>query len=203
MTRAPAIDPVRVFVGLDSAPTVDARVSLAMDELESLGPSTGRCCAWPRPPAPVTSTTSSPRRWSTSPAVTAPWWRCGTRCGRRSCRWIGSRWAATRTGILLHAINGRLRATPELSRPRLVALGESLGALTLQDAFLHEGTAGLHRAGIERGLFIGTPAEASGRSSGGSRALAADPDEEVVEVASYAEWQELPRKSANPPATCC
>ena len=58
---------------------------------------------------------------------------------------------------LLHAINGRLMGIEESKRPKFVAMGESLGAFTMQDAFLHEGTGGLHRAGISRGLFIGTP----------------------------------------------
>jgi uncharacterized membrane protein len=101
--------------------------------------------------------------------------------------------------VLLHAINGRLRATPAHARPRLVAMGESLGALTLQDAFLHEGTAGLHRAGIERALFIGTPAESEWSEQWRIDPDHTDPEQEVVQVASYEEWLELPeevRKSA-------
>jgi uncharacterized membrane protein len=43
------------------------------------------------------------------------------------------------------------------SRPRVVLFGESLGAHTSQDVFLHWGTLGLRTLGIDRALWIGTP----------------------------------------------
>ena len=49
----------------------------------------------------------------------------------------------------LHHRPGRL--------PRVVVFGESLGAHTSQDAFLHWGTLGPQALGIERALWIGTP----------------------------------------------
>jgi uncharacterized membrane protein len=42
-------------------------------------------------------------------------------------------------------------------RPRVVIFGESLGAHTSQDAFLHWGTLGPEALGIDRALWIGTP----------------------------------------------
>ena len=42
-------------------------------------------------------------------------------------------------------------------RPRVVLFGESLGAHTSQDVFLHWGTLGLEALGIDRALWIGTP----------------------------------------------
>ena len=42
-------------------------------------------------------------------------------------------------------------------RPRLVVFGESLGAHTSQDAFVHRGTRGLQDRGIDSALWIGTP----------------------------------------------
>ena len=42
-------------------------------------------------------------------------------------------------------------------RPRVVLFGESLGAHTSQDVFLHWGTLGLRALGIDRALWIGTP----------------------------------------------
>ena len=41
--------------------------------------------------------------------------------------------------------------------PRVVLFGESLGAHTSQDAFLHWGTLGPQALGIDRALWIGTP----------------------------------------------
>jgi uncharacterized membrane protein len=42
-------------------------------------------------------------------------------------------------------------------RPRVVLFGESLGAHTSQDVFLHWGPLGLRALGIDRALWIGTP----------------------------------------------
>ena len=50
----------------------------------------------------------------------------------------------------------RLRDRPG-PRPRVVLFGESLGAHTSQDVFLHWGTLGLDAMGIDRALWIGTP----------------------------------------------
>ena len=74
----------------------------------------------------------------------------------------------------------------------MVGFGESLGAHTTQDAFLHEGVAGLHRVGMDRALFLGTPAESKWAKQWRLDPAKADPDGEVAEVASYEEWFALP-----------
>jgi uncharacterized membrane protein len=43
MGEPAAAEPIRVFVGLESAPTEAERVALAMAELDAPGPSTGSC----------------------------------------------------------------------------------------------------------------------------------------------------------------
>jgi uncharacterized membrane protein len=93
---------------------------------------------------------------------------------------------------LLHALEWRLRGLPEGQRPRLVGFGESLGAHTMQDAFLHEGTSGLHRVGMDRALFLGTPAGSKWAKQWRLDPEKTDPDGEVAEVASYSEWLEQP-----------
>lgn len=93
---------------------------------------------------------------------------------------------------LLHALEWRLRALPQGHRPRLVGFGESLGAHTMQDAFLHEGVSGLHRVGMDRALFLGTPAESQWAKNWRLDPEHADPDAQVAEVASYQEWLALP-----------
>ena len=50
----------------------------------------------------------------------------------------------------------RIRERPG-PRPRVVLTGESLGAHTSQDVFLHGGTLGLDASDIDRALWIGTP----------------------------------------------
>jgi uncharacterized membrane protein len=77
---------------------------------------------------------------------------------------------------------------PEDQRPRLVCFGESLGAQTLQDAFLYEGARGFHRVGIGRALFVGTPATSKWAAQWRLARAECDPGEEIVEVASYDGW---------------
>jgi uncharacterized membrane protein len=59
--------------------------------------------------------------------------------------------------LLLSAIRRTLYEMPREERPRLVIFGESLGAHTSQDPFLHTGTQGLVDGGIDGALWIGTP----------------------------------------------
>jgi len=92
---------------------------------------------------------------------------------------------------LFHALYWRLRSIPEASRPRLVGFGESLGAHTMQDAFLHEGVRGLHRVGMDRALFLGTPAGSKWAKDWRLDPGRTDPEAETVEVASYQEWETL------------
>lgn len=199
VTSRRARDPIRVFIGLDSAPTVDARVSLAMDELESLGAfdRSVLCLASPTGTGYVNYVAAETLEYLTEGDCAIVAVQYSLRPSFLSLDRV--RLGREQNRVLLHAINGRLRATPAHARPRLVALGESLGAFTLQDAFLHEGTAGLHRAGVERALFIGTPAESGWAEQWRLDPQTTDPGGEIVEVASLAEWQELPeerRKSA-------
>jgi uncharacterized membrane protein len=51
----------------------------------------------------------------------------------------------------------RLHDLPAERRPRVVLFGESLGAHTSQDVFIHWGTLGPQALGVDRALWIGTP----------------------------------------------
>jgi uncharacterized membrane protein len=66
------------------------------------------------------------------------------------------RTAREQNRLLWLRILQRLRDRPG-PRPRVVLFGESLGAHTSQDVFLHWGTLGLDAMGIDRALWIGTP----------------------------------------------
>ena len=66
------------------------------------------------------------------------------------------RTAREQNRLLWLRILERLRERPG-PRPRVVLFGESLGAHTSQDVFLHWGTLGLDAMGIDRALWIGTP----------------------------------------------
>lgn len=183
--------PVRAFVGLASAPTVDARVDLVMEDLERLG-------AFDRSVICVASPTGSGYvnyvAIETLEYLTRG--NCATVCLQYSLRPSFLSLDRVAKGreqnrALFHALSWRLRSMPAESRPRLVGFGESLGAHTMQDAFLHEGVRGLHRVGMDRALFLGTPAESKWAKDWRVDPDHNDPDGECVELASYEEWSSL------------
>jgi uncharacterized membrane protein len=154
----PAVaDPIRAFVGLDSARTELERVDLAIQELKRTGAfdrellvavsptGTGyvnyvtiECCEYYTLGNCATVTLQYSKR--PSPLSLERVWE-----GRKQFR------------MLLAAIRRELYKRDPEDRPRLVVFGESLGAHTSQDAFLHQGTQGLEDAGVERALWIGSP----------------------------------------------
>jgi uncharacterized membrane protein len=157
MGKKGALDPIRVFVGLESARTELERVDLAVRELQRTGAfdrkllvavsptGTGyvnyaaiECCEYFTLGDCATVTLQYSKR--PSPLSLDRVWE-----GRKQFR------------MLLAAIRRELYKRDPNDRPRLVVFGESLGAHTSQDAFLHEGTQGLDDAGVERALWIGSP----------------------------------------------
>jgi uncharacterized membrane protein len=153
----PATDPIRVFVGLDSAPTEEERISLALRELERTG-------AFDRSLIIAASPTGT--GYVNYVAVESAEYftrgNCATVTVQYSKRpspvsldrvWEGRK----QFRMLLAGIRRRLYTMAPGGRPKLVVFGESLGAHTSQDAFLHAGTQGLQDAGIDRALWIGTP----------------------------------------------
>jgi uncharacterized membrane protein len=183
--------PIRVFGGLDTAEAIDVRVDLAMQDLERLG-------AFERSLIVVASPTGS-GYINYAVAETYEYLTrgdCATVTLQYSLR--PSFLSLDRVSMgreqnraLLHALTWRLRSIPEESRPRVVGFGESLGAHTLQDAFLHEGTSGFHRVGMDRALFLGTPAESGWAKRWRADPEKHDPDGVVVELASYQDWLAL------------
>lgn len=197
VTGSTAMNPIRVFVGVHSAATVDARVSLAMDELERMGAFDRDvlCLASPTGTGYINYVVAETLEFLTGG-------NCATVALQYSLRPSFLSLDRIHLGreqnrVLLHAINGRLRAMPAEKRPKFVIVGESLGAFTLQDSFLHEGTAGLHRLEVHRALFIGTPAESKWAEQWRLDPEHTDPGGEVIEVDSYEQWLELPAAMRN------
>jgi uncharacterized membrane protein len=149
--------PIRAYVGLESAKTELERVNLAVAELQRTGAferellvavsptGTGyvnyvavECCEFFTLGNCATVTLQYSKR--PSPLSLDRVWE-----GRKQFR------------MLLAAIRRELFKIEPAKRPKLVVFGESLGAHTSQDAFLHEGTQGLEDAGIDRALWVGSP----------------------------------------------
>ena len=162
VTGAPIEDvkaPVRAFAGLASGPTVDARVNLVMEDLARLGAfeRSVLCVASPTGSGYVNYVAIETLEYLTRGDCATVALQYSLRPSFLSLDRVAM--GREQNRALLHALEWRLQGLPEGRRPRLVGFGESLGAHTMQDAFLHEGVAGLHRVGLDRALFLGTPAE--------------------------------------------
>jgi len=153
----PAVSPVRVFVGLDSAPTEEERVDLAIRELDRTG-------GFNRSLLIVTSPTGT--GYVNYVAVESAEYMTRGNCATVTLQYskrpspvsLDRVWEGRKHfRMLLAAIRRRLYTMAPEDRPKVVVFGESLGAHTSQDAFLNSGTQGLQDAGVDRGLWIGTP----------------------------------------------
>lgn len=148
--------PVQVYVGLDSASTPRERVDLALAEMDRTG-------AFDRSLLMLVSPTGT--GYVNYAAVAATQYL--TRGDMAS---VTLQYSRRPSPLSLGMIKGAreqnrllwLRILERLHRqsgprPRVVLFGESLGAHTSQDVFLHWGTLGLQALGIDRALWIGTP----------------------------------------------
>jgi uncharacterized membrane protein len=184
--------PVRAFAGLASGQTVDVRVDLVMEDLARLGAfeRSVLCVASPTGSGYVNYVAIETLEYLTRGDCATVALQYSLRPSFLSLDRVAM--GREQNRALLHALEWRLQGLPEGRRPRLVGFGESLGAHTMQDAFLHEGVSGLHRVGMDRALFLGTPAKSKWARQWRLDPKKADPDGEVAEVASYAEWLTLP-----------
>ena len=191
--------PVRAFAGLASGQNVDVRVDLVMEDLARLGAfeRSVLCVASPTGSGYVNYVAVETLEYLTRGDCATVALQYSLRPSFLSLDRVDM--GREQNRALLHAIEWRLHGLPEGQRPRLVGFGESLGAHTMQDAFLHEGVSGLHRVGMDRALFLGTPAGSKWAKQWRLDPKRADPDGEVAEVASYAEWLAL---SAEDRARC-
>ncbi len=193
VTGQAAQDPIRAFVGLESAPTVDSRVSLMLDEMERLGAFERSviCLSSPTGTGYINYVMAEALEYMTRGDCAIVALQYSLRPSFLSLDRV--KVGREQNRALLHAVHGRLMGIPPEKRPRLVAFGESLGAHTLQDAFIHEGTTGLKRSGISHALFVGTPAESKWMEQWRLYPERYDPDQEVVEVHGFDEWSSLSR----------
>jgi uncharacterized membrane protein len=148
--------PVQVYVGLDSAATPRERVDLAMAELERTGGLDRSLLVLVSPTGTgyVNYVTVAAVQYLTLGDVATVTLQYSRRPSPLSLGMI--RAAREQNRLLWLRILQRIRERPG-HRPRVVLFGESLGAHTSQDVFLHWGTLGPDALGIDRALWIGTP----------------------------------------------
>ena len=149
--------PIRIFVGLDCAPSEEERVALALKELD-------RTKALDRAVLLIVSPTGT--GYVNYQAVESLEYMtrgdCATITLQYSKRPSPLSLGRVEVGrkqneMLFLSLWERLEGIEPSERPRLVVFGESLGAHTSQDAFVHRGTRGLQDRGIDSALWIGTP----------------------------------------------
>lgn len=163
MQEAPRATPIAIFVGLDSAPSATARVDLALAEMD-------RTDAWSRSLLMLVSPTGTgyvnyvaiaSAQYMTRGDMASITLQYSKRPSPLSLGKIGD--AKEQNRLLWLRILERVRLMPPERRPRVVLFGESLGAHTSQSAFVGWGTLGPEALGIDRALWIGTPAGSAWR----------------------------------------
>jgi uncharacterized membrane protein len=180
--------PVAVFVGLDSAATPRARVDLALDEMD-------RTDAWSRSLVILISPTGSGyvnyvavacAHYLTRGDVATVTLQYSKRPSPLSLGKIAM--AKEQNRLLWLKILERVRGMDPADRPRVVVFGESLGAHTSQAPFEGWGTLGPEALGIDRGLWIGTPASSGWKNE----ILRTDrPDVDVSRVAVVNDYEQF------------
>ena len=156
VTGEPAIEPIRIYVGLESASTYAERADLAVKELERTNAQDRSVVVLPGltgtgwlEPAAIDSleylhggdTAMVAAQYSVSPS------------------WVSSIFhpeqSVAGTRALYEAVHEWWAALPADHRPQLVVYGVSLGAQALQNTF---GTADALIDGVDGAVFAGTPA---------------------------------------------
>ena len=135
-TGQTAEEPIRVYIGLKSADDVDARVALAMEELDRTG-------AWDRDVLTVFTTTGT--GWVDARAADPLEYMHGGDTASVALQysylpsWISflvdQEKAADAGSGMINAVYDRWSQLPEDSRPRLLLFGESLGSFGTESAF--------------------------------------------------------------------
>jgi uncharacterized membrane protein len=156
VTGEPAEEPIRIYVGLNSAPTYAARAELAVKELE-------RTRAEDRAVLVLPGLTGT--GWLEPQAIDSlEYLHAGDTAMVAAQYSISPSWVSTifhpeqsvdGTRALYDAVYAWWSALPADHRPQLVVYGVSLGAQALQQIF---GTVDALSAGVEGAVFAGTPA---------------------------------------------
>jgi len=188
----PAVaDPIRIFVGLDTAAEVEDRVDIIMDELV-------RTKAFDRKILCFASPTGS-GYINYVAAESLEYMTLGD-CAIVTMQYsmLPSSMSLTRTGLaieqnrdLMHAITGYLRGMDPALRPRFVLFGESLGALTMQDIWRHRTVEAMDRDFVHSGIYLGTPSGTEFAKSWRLNPAKIDPAGKLLEVDDYGRYVDL------------
>lgn len=194
MGKPALADPIRAFVGLDTAEQVEDRVDLIIDELVRTG-------AFERSVLVFASPTGSGYiNYVLAEAV--EYLTLGdSAIATMQYSLLPSPMSLNRTALaveqnraVMHAVTGYLRGMPEKDRPRFVLFGESLGAQTMLDVWRHRTVEAMDRDFIHSGIFLGTPSATEFAKSWRLDPERVDPLGQIVEVDNYGEFADLPEE---------
>lgn len=155
VTGEDAVEPIRVYAGLDSAGSADERAALVVEELERTG-------AFDREVLVVAGATGTGWTEPQQMAAVEHLWNGDTAIATIQYSFLPS-WIsflvdaerATDAGrALFDAVHERWSELPEDDRPQLVSYGLSLGSFAAQAPF---GSVGDLTARVDGALYVGTP----------------------------------------------
>ena len=189
----PAVaDPIRLFVGLDSASVIEDRVETLLDEMV-------RTKAFDRDVLVFASPTGS-GYINYVLAETLEYLTLGNSaiCTMQYSM-LPSSMSLTRTGLaveqnraVMYGITGYLRGLAPEKRPKFVLFGESLGALTTQDIWKHLSVEAIERDFVHSSIFLGTPSATEFAKAWRLDKARIDPEGLMVELDNYGEYIDLP-----------
>lgn len=190
-------EPIRVYVGLDSAPSENERVQLALKELD-------RTNAYSRKQIVIISPTgtgyvnyvmSDSVEYMSLGDCAQVTIQYSKRPSPLSLDLRGEGHVQFR--MLINGIRKKVQDMPASKRPKLVIFGESLGAWTSQDAFLFEGTDGFAANLIDKSLWIGTPAMSKWKDYALSNKTLNTDVEQIGVFDNYSEYEKLSKLERN------
>lgn len=152
-----ALDPIRLYIGIDHATTIEARVELAVAELHRTG-GFDRSLLIVGSPSGTGYLNFIPieaAEYFTGGDVATVTIQYGKRPSLLSMNRIDL--ARRQHRALVDRIAAELGARPAAERPRVALYGESLGAQTGEDAFPQPGYEALQQRSIDHALWVGTP----------------------------------------------
>lgn len=189
----PAVaDPIRLFVGLDTASLMEDRVDLLLDEMV-------RTKAFERKVVCFVSPTGS-GYINYVMAEALEYLTLGD-CAIVTMQYslLPSSMSLTRTSLavdqnrsIMHAITGYLRGMDPAKRPRFVAFGESLGALTMQDIWARRSVEAMERDFVHSSLYVGTPSATRFAQQWRINPEKIDPAGRMIELDNFGEFHDLP-----------
>lgn len=184
-------DPIRVFVGLDSAAEAEDRVDLVMDELVRTGALERKvlCLASPTGSGYINYVLAEALEYMTRGDCAIATMQYSLLPSPMSLN--RTRLAVEQNRDLMHAVTGYLRGMDPEKRPRLVLFGESLGALTMQDVWKRRTVEAMDRDFVHSSIFLGTPSATEFAKSWRLNPAKVDPDAKVIEIDDFGQFIDL------------